>query len=697
MSKTITGKLAPVAGFFVPPAVAFMLAHWFFGVREFMPVIYAFDTVPVTQAAVIDVVALAVSGWLFFRKKLDIAGRCFWPALFFYPLSLLPHDFYALSAVFFVAGWCVYHIPFRRIDLPIPERIGWIAAGLCGVTAGTWSFLLLSNAYRTRWITADWWVYMQSYYHLAFESHRSADFLIQGGHANLLPNIVMTLLVRIFPDVNVVFAVSAVLIGVLPLCVYAFGGVNSLPVIASLCFAVVTMLNPVVVNQSLSSFYGYHPVLFFGPLLLVFFIFREKKNMAGMIITAALSMLVQETVFVFWAGYAVYLALQKKYLCGAALFLFCTSTFLFISYWLMPELCGAGNNVQMFHYTKLGSTPFEVLLSPFLRPYAFWEIISAKTNFYFLLAVLMPCGLLALRTPSMLVIILPLLAGVLLQESPDMKNPAMQYGYEFTVLLIAMSVTSAGKMYREQRMDILCRSIGVVLAMTLLCTFYYGQIPFSRYSSERIFNFADHQEFHDMVLKKIVPENSRVIASDVIQPYYLFKRRIAPLSAELRPGDCVILDVKAPSAIADRVRRRLLADRRAVPVFSYGLGDSCFAIWTISERVQERPVFMPCMTYEDFSRKGQLADTGNSDFSLIVVREGNGTAVHCRVNKSVDYDVEIILQLQYPDGEFSKKILFGNGIYPAWNAEPGTVFSFVLGEPFSGKYHVSLLPIRIEK
>ena len=110
-----------------------------------------------------------------------------------------------------------------------------------------------------------------------------------------------------------------------------------------------------------------------------------------MVLCIALSLLIQETVAVFWAGWGLFLIVgEKKYRKGLLLFLAMAAWFAFLACVLQPWAAGDAVYGQNFHYAALGATPLEAALSPFLRPGAFWGSLFSSRGLFFAAVLLTP-------------------------------------------------------------------------------------------------------------------------------------------------------------------------------------------------------------------------------------------------------------------------------------------------------------------
>lgn len=114
-------------------------------------------------------------------------------------------------------------------------------------------------------------------------------------HWNGAVNLLMSAAIRLVPAPETIFLLNSVMIfSAVPL-VYLLGRRLKLPVATALVFALFFLFSPVVSNQPLSLFYGFHPVNLLPALFLLFFLFRERRQYAAAGAVMLLTLFVQET------------------------------------------------------------------------------------------------------------------------------------------------------------------------------------------------------------------------------------------------------------------------------------------------------------------------------------------------------------------------------------------------------------------
>ena len=664
----------------VAAALMLTIRRWVFDTVEIHAVYYA--TIQAKQGSLVwpfllTAVSLVLA--LVAAKRVEQFGAKAAPGWLLWLLLVLPYNFFNLAATLAVVAWTLT----RCLDLkfprgPLPRRTAHLVVALLTVMTAGWSFFLQNHAFRSLFLAyQDWGEYAECYLKLVGGQIPLRAWVVQAGHFNPLPNLVMSTLFRFWRAPEAVFFVSAAILGSIPALLYRLAREYRLPRDSAVLPSFAAALSPVLINQNLSLFYGFHPVLFQGPLVIGFFIFERRKNRLGMGAMIALSLLVQETAAVLWFGYALYLLSCKRFRFGAALAASSVAYFVLVSKVVMPLAIGTADNPQLFHYAQLGNSLGEVVLSPFARPRAFWGAMLRKQNLWFAAAMLLPCGALALRSPRRLLIVLPLFIGVVMQNSDEVKNPAMQYGFEITVVLLCAAVAAAGTML-EKRTEAdkraLRAGLRTVAALSLLCALGWSRLPAGKYSAKPILRLPDATKIIDLLRGYSSSRNGRVLTTKRLRLYHMFDRQVAPLDSEWKIGDTVILDLSDAMEPVDHIRRRLLEDERAVPCFPPDQRPSRFVVWKIGERPRPPWDFL-CRTEEaDFRRVGLALQQNDPAFEARLTRAPDGQLlVLVRLKTKVEYDVLIRLKLAQGEKEVVHTFCCGN-IYPAWYATPGDTF-----------------------
>ena len=598
--------------------------------------------------------------------------------LWLIPCETFPGILFAVLVISFIAFQAGRCFTFKLPELP--EKYGTVVALSGGIALAIWGYYLQTRAYDSMYfIWGDWNQYAEHYLHLLSGKARGVHYLAGAGHWNFGVNLVMTGALKVWCAPDMIFIINALCIASIVPLSYWLCRKCDLSSNMSVVLVFLTAFNPVLSNQYLSLFYGFHPIVFFVPVLMGFFIAREYKNKYLMAIFFLLSLLVQETVCVFWAGYALYLLCCKQWKSGVLLFAAMGGLFFFFSSVVIPAAHDAENYAQMFHYSQLGNSMGEVLLSPFTRPRAFWGTLFERSSICFALAVFVPFFFGIVFKPLMLVALMPIFAGVVLQGSPDVKTVTLQYGLECTVFSMIVMILNLKRIYPELRRPAVC----AVLSATLLCGWMLGMIPGGKGPLKRIMDRPSGVtliNFFDQAAGKA----ERIAATGRIRGQFQFMRPTVALK-DMRPGDAVIIDLH-DKGIEDAkelsaLRKKLIADARTVPV--------TYAIWknhTIAMfRILETPVARPAVPWlrqvpeAVFAKAGgRLVYRQNGVWELRFARINDKNVYRLLLQKEQTEDIELSIRQSEANNVTEVVIAFGNGLFPAYSVKPGTMFEFVL-------------------
>ena len=620
----------------------------------------------------------------------------------------------------FVSILLLGYIAFRagnrlKISLPmLSEKSGLVIALAGWGILIVWGYYVQICAYDSLYfIYGDWNQYASHYQLLIGGNGSFIDWCIGAGHWNLGINLLMSAVLKLCYAPETIFYINALCIASAAPLGYWLSRKCGLSVWQSLLWLPLAALNPALSNQYLAHFYGFHPIVFFIPVIMGFFIAREYRNRWVMGIFFVLSLLIQETVCVFWFGYGLVLLLRRKWISAALLLVLMPVLFYLLSQVLMPFAYRNDNYAQMFHYAQLGETPFQVLCSPVTRPGAFWGTLFSANSIYFILALLIPFAFAVLLEPWLLLAVVPLGVGVCLQDSFEFKSVVFWYGVEITVVAMVLTVINWGRggFVRFGRLlnwgfpaeNIRKCSICSVVVTTLLCAWCFSFIPGNKGPASRILTRKDAGELKNFIVGNMKENTGKVIATSRLRGQFQFMFPTGDIRSEFVPGDVIILDLHDP--LIDRpedvefLRKRIVADRRVVPLN--------YAVWEnhtiVIFEVQNKPypLQMPKWLFRikqaDFVRIGTPVETPfkELDFRFLYGGRENIFLVQLRERTGADY--EFILELKTGNHVKEVVIRFANGVYPAYIFPKDMVFRFAVPGEKADSLKLNIRKIDVEK
>ena len=663
------------------------------------------DCLPVQWCAAAGLPALLFLSPLYSENVLKKAALSLLPFLAGF---VLPQNYFFYPCFLVMLGWGVLRMlrvsgaaVFRKY--PSLNKDGglvvfpWVLLTVYALLVW-WGYYMQCQAAKTMYICySDWGTYVESYLRLAREDTTWKDWLSTGAHWNPLVNVVMALFVKIFPFQEALFLFNSMLIySAVPL-MWIFCLKTGMKPFHAFCFAMAAAFCPVYGNLSLCLFYGFHPIYFAIPLLILFFLFREKKNFCGMAVCLVATLLVKETMMVFWFGYGVWLLFRKKWLAGSILACGGLAGFWLLSSVVLPYLVNSSEYPLTFLYSSLGNTPLEVAQAPFTKASAFWKICFQWQNFAFMATLLVPCFFCIWLAPDMLIALMPLLAGICLRGSPEIKSIVLQYGTETATVLLVMAAVNFNRL-RMQGDNMMCRLLlfGVngrkcpriillnAFAVTLFMTsgiahYCFAQSVWGKYSFSHVVNLADVTPAI-LKIKEKLPPKVRILASERLRNHFMYDHPTGKFTVDRKPGDHIVLAMNdrlmdSPELL-ESVRRQIAGDPKIIPVVSASAGNQPFVVFKVTDGMEKSQV-PPLHTVSDneFIKIGIPIPVVDPCFKIRYLHRNDLHVFLVRIEKTPDYDVDLFVKMKSSSGEntiFSEP--FGRGLYPAYSCPAGTVF-----------------------
>ena len=574
-----------------------------------------------------------------------------------------------------------------------PERQGLLSAAAFTLAGVWWGFHMQTHAYRAVYLLyQDWGEYATDYLRILQEPELPLiRYFVTGGHWNPLPTCLMPLLLWVYPAPETIFFINSLLIYSQVFLFYLLGRSMRLPVATSLFFALAALFNPVISNQPLSLFYSYHPINLLPPLLILFFLFRERRNRTGMAITFLLTLLIQETVTILWFGFGLYQLFRRRWRSGILLCVTMPLLFLAISRWIIPTAATTEQYTQMFHFSQLGGTMTEVVLSPVLNPRAFWGTLFEINNLDFLLALTLPLLFFLPRNPALLLTALPLTAGVCLQSSRQMQNVGLWYGVEINALIFLTAIANCALLFRAGDRKRVYGALLAALFGTISLYFFMGKsVCLGKYSYAPVAGLPEAEKPVAFLKEKIAP-GSTLLASSKIRSQFVFGYRSRPLHATPEPGDFLLVDLndsnRSPAEL-ERLRVEIAGNPQMVPItFLHWYNLHCALFRMAREALPEvRLPFLRRLSGEEFSRCGAELPTGDPAVEARLQYGKTGALLRLRLNRRVNCDRDFVIEYGAKRLEFA----FAHGLRPAQLVPAGSTFLLPLADIAPGT------PVRLQ-
>lgn len=307
---------------------------------------------------------------------------------------------------------------------------------------------------------------------------------------------------KLFPTASLVFLLQAFSLAGSSLLIYKIAKRLEHTNASALTFALAWLVQPVVGQMNLAYTYGWHPITCAIPLLLLALHALISERYVVSILATLAAMTLEEGVFVIVGLFAAtclgmrisnYSKLLKHLRSTSqsdgrvlgkvsAVAWAATALICFVGFWMVYRFSGLAE-FQTGRFVSLGNSPLEIVVSPILRPTAFWGQALRVENLIFIAALWLPCGLASLWQGWrwLLPTLLPL--GVLIVWD---HRPAHSLAFQYTSTLLPLfwlaSLTGATRSRDAGSTSVSPNALPqavTALATGLVLSVFLGQFPHS--------------------------------------------------------------------------------------------------------------------------------------------------------------------------------------------------------------------------
>lgn len=322
----------------------------------------------------------------------------------------------------------------------------------------------------------------------------------------------------VFPSVNVLLIAQTLIIALGGFFVYLISKSILKSEKLSVLFALSYYLNFYVQEQNIFDF---HSVSLATTFLLAsfFFIFRKRFGVAILFLT--LSALTKENVYLVTAIFGGYMYLMGRKLLGSAVFIASILVFVLLMTIFIPNARG-GEHFALDYLSYLGSTPFEIILSPILKPEAFFGRVFSTDTLEYLKYTFMPVGYLSFLAPQYLIFMIPEFFINILSDNPNLRSIQYHYG-AVLVPFVYISAIYGVKKLRKKLNELLV--VSILLGFTVYSFWLYSPLPGTKNSDIAFLNTAPNSQEIRNRLKEI-PRDASVSASNSIAAHLVQREKI---------------------------------------------------------------------------------------------------------------------------------------------------------------------------
>jgi uncharacterized membrane protein len=302
----------------------------------------------------------------------------------------------------------------------------------------------------------------------------------------------------VYPDASLSFVLQSVSLVAGSLCLWRLSLAMGHTAWVAMLWGMAWLSQPVLGQMNLAYSYGWHPISLAIPLMLLSLVYLTERKPIRACVALVFALSMEEGVFVvaslFCAASGMIAWKRSAHDSESA---WHVVTALHARTWLITSLVLAIGFVVVFRYSglaefqtarfaSLGGSPMQVLLSPVLRPAAFWGQLVREQTVYFLLGLLLPCFVPAwIRGWRwMLAAVLPL--GVLLVWE---HRPAQSLAFQYASTLLpifwiastsgaSLNTSAQGRWLADFQFGDMGAAVGA-LATSLVLSIFLGQMPWS--------------------------------------------------------------------------------------------------------------------------------------------------------------------------------------------------------------------------
>jgi uncharacterized membrane protein len=341
----------------------------------------------------------------------------------------------------------------------------------------------------------------------------------------------------LWPSINVTSLLQVLAVVGCALPIYWIGKQLFRDQTAALLLAAVWLAYPSVSQFIYCDGYGFHcgslclPMYFLALACWV----RERRGWALFFAIWALS--IKEEAAIPLGMFGMYLVVfEKRYRLGMAIAGISFAYFFLMTTLIIPAF-NHGPYLPQGHFIHLGSTKWEILLSPWKRPHEFWGNLLGPSTFYFGALLLGPLLFVPVKKSSIL------LAGSLV-FFVDCLHPTFKsicYSYQAALLPVVIWAFVAALQGTElmRRRAI----IGGALAATILYSLFFGNAFWSKVTLTSHPQSSTRLELVQRVGRDIDPRGS-LFATQRAGAHFITQRHLyvePPVPAE---SDYVLLDMR---------------------------------------------------------------------------------------------------------------------------------------------------------
>ncbi len=308
-------------------------------------------------------------------------------------------------------------------------------------------------------------------------------------------------------------------------------------------YALVPRPETLLVIQTLFLYFLYLPVAFINlfdfhelalavlPLGFAIY-FLEKGRLGWFLVSLVSTFLIKEELPLVGVGFGAYILLSRRdWRLGLGVLAGSLALFLAVVRVVIPAFGGGSYEYFArrlnYRYAELGTTPQEIIKTVFAHPSRLAQILFQPQKLKFVVGIFGPVLGLTAFSGFAAVLVLPTLAILLLSN----YGPQYAFTSHYSAPLIALVIGTSILGFARLRPSLRPFAAAGVLASSLVFSFLFGNLPYSRHFDPRMFEPEARYTAFVANLDRIPPEAS-VAAENHLTPHLSQRRFIYDIEFE---------------------------------------------------------------------------------------------------------------------------------------------------------------------
>jgi uncharacterized membrane protein len=329
-----------------------------------------------------------------------------------------------------------------------------------------------------------------------------------------------------------------------------------------------------------ANLFDFHADTFATPLLLAAFAALFAGRPGWAMLWAGALVLVKEDMALVAVTFGVYAAAVHRRRGGLALAAGAAAVFALLVWVIIPAWIDRPYFSLFNRWAYLGNTPGELILSPVLRPAAFFGALLHPERLGYLLLLLAPLAGLPLLAPEVLAVGLPPLVSNLLSTAEAQYTIRAQYTATLTPILLAAATVGSRRAADWLQRCGLRRTapLAGLAATTLMASLAFSPLPWSQdvFARKQFWDGAPRRAL--AAIASHVPAEASLSAANHLGAHLALRRHLYLFPHGVDTAEFVLLDVggrdyvgAAPNPETFRPLLRSLVESRPLVAVQDGL------------------------------------------------------------------------------------------------------------------------------